>query len=399
MDITIQPRTLRGNLAIIPSKSLAHRYLICAAFADKPTQIVCTQTNRDIEATADCLRALGAAITPTDSGYCILPCNEAPQKTTLNCGESGSTLRFLLPVACAMGVETTFIMDGRLPHRPLSPMWEELERMGAVLSRPTENTILCQGKLRPGDFIIDGGVSSQFITGLLFATTLLPGESTIHIKGKLESKPYLDMTRQAMARFGIDTAGLHICGGTPYRSPSRIQVEGDWSNGAFFVAADALGSELSISGLDQDSIQGDRAILELIPQLKAGFSTISAADIPDLVPILSICAANWHGAVFTDIRRLRLKESDRVASVIAMVDALGGKAEATENTLTIHGTGLRGGTVDAVNDHRIAMSAAIASTVCTEPVTILGAKCVSKSYPQFWEEFRRLGGKYEQYIR
>ena len=399
MDITIQPRTLRGNLAIIPSKSLAHRYLICAAFADKPTQIVCTQTNRDIEATADCLRALGAAITPTDSGYCILPCNEAPQKTTLNCGESGSTLRFLLPVACAMGVETTFIMDGRLPHRPLSPMWEELERMGAVLSRPTENTILCQGKLRPGDFIIDGGVSSQFITGLLFATTLLPGESTIHIKGKLESKPYLDMTRQAMARFGIDTAGLHICGGTPYRSPSRIQVEGDWSNGAFFVAADALGSELSISGLDQDSIQGDRAILELIPQLKAGFSTISAADIPDLVPILSICAANWHGAVFTDIRRLRLKESDRVASVVAMVDALGGKAEATENTLTIHGTGLQGGTVDAVNDHRIAMSAAIASTVCTEPVTILGAKCVSKSYPQFWEEFRRLGGKYEQYIR
>ena len=399
MDITIQPRTLRGNLAIIPSKSLAHRYLICAAFADKPTQIVCTQTNRDIEATADCLRALGAAITPTDSGYCILPCNEAPQKTTLNCGESGSTLRFLLPVACALGVETTFIMDGRLPHRPLSPMWEELERMGAVLSRPTENTILCQGKLRPGDFIIDGGVSSQFITGLLFATTLLPGESTIHIKGKLESKPYLDMTRQAMARFGIDTAGLHICGGTPYRSPSRIQVEGDWSNGAFFVAADALGSELSISGLDQDSIQGDRAILELIPQLKAGFSTISAADIPDLVPILSICAANWHGAVFTDIRRLRLKESDRVASVVAMVDALGGKAEATENTLTIHGTGLQGGTVDAVNDHRIAMSAAIASTVCTEPVTILGAKCVSKSYPQFWEEFRRLGGKYEQYIR
>ena len=399
MDITIQPRTLRGNLAIIPSKSLAHRYLICAAFADKPTQIVCTQTNRDIEATADCLRALGATITPTDSGYCILPCNEPPQKATLNCGESGSTLRFLLPVACALGVETTFILEGRLPQRPLSPMWEELERMGAILSRPTENTILCQGKLRPGDFIINGGVSSQFITGLLFAAALLPGESTIHIRGKLESKPYLDMTRQAMAQFGMDTAGLHICGGTPYRSPSRIQVEGDWSNGAFFVAADALGSELGITELNLDSIQGDRSILELIPQLKAGFPSISAADIPDLVPILSVCAANWHGAVFTDIRRLRLKESDRVASVVAMVEALGGKAEATENTLTIHGTGLRGGTVDAVNDHRIAMSAAIASTVCRESVTILGAECVSKSYPQFWDEFLRLGGKYEQYIR
>ena len=399
MDITIQPRLLQGDLTIIPSKSLAHRYLICAAFADKPTQLLCSQTNRDIEATADCLRALGAGITRTESGYCILPCNTPPQKATLNCGESGSTLRFLLPVACALGVETTFIMEGRLPHRPLSPLWEELERMGCTLSRPTENTILCQGKLRPGDFLIDGGVSSQFITGLLFAAALLPGESTIHIKGKLESKPYLDMTRQAMARFGMDTAGLHICGGTPYRSPSRIQVEGDWSNGAFFVAADALGSELSMQGLNQDSCQGDRAILELIPQLKDGFPSISAADIPDLVPILSICAAHYHGAVFTDIRRLRLKESDRVASVVAMVEALGGKAEATENTLTIHGTGLHGGTVDAVNDHRIAMSAAVASTVCTEAVTILGAECVSKSYPRFWEEFRRLGGNYEQYVR
>jgi 3-phosphoshikimate 1-carboxyvinyltransferase len=160
-----------------------------------------------------------------------------------------------------------------------------------------------------------------------------------------------------------------------------------------------MGSDINIAGLNPDSLQGDRAILDLLPQLKTGFTTIPAADIPDLVPILSICAAAGHGAVFTDIRRLRLKESDRVASVIAMVESLGGRAEATENTLTIHGTGLRGGTVDAMNDHRIAMSAAIASTVCADPVTILGAECVSKSYPQFWDEFLRLGGKYEQYIR
>ena len=399
MDITIQPRALRGDLIIIPSKSLAHRYLICAAFADKPTQMICGQTNRDIEATAECLRSLGADITRSDSGYCILPCNTPPQKATLNCGESGSTLRFLLPVACALGVETTFILEGRLPERPLSPMWEELERMGCTLSRPTKNTILCRGKLQPGEFTIDGGVSSQFITGLLFATALLPGESTIFIKGRLESKPYLDMTQQAMAQFGRDTSDLHITGGTPYHSPGHLQVEGDWSNGAFFVAANTLGSNLNIIGLNPDSIQGDRAISDLLPQLKAGFSSVSAADIPDLVPILSICAAHCHGAVFTDIRRLRLKESDRVASVIAMVESLGGKAEATENTLTIYGTGLLGGTVEAVNDHRIAMSAAIASTVCKKPVTILGAECVSKSYPQFWEEFRRLGGKHEQYIR
>lgn len=399
MDITIQPRTLRGEITIIPSKSLAHRYLICAAFADQPTQIHCSQSNRDIEATADCLRSLGATITATDSGYCIIPCNTPPEKATLNCAESGSTLRFLLPVACALGVETTFMMEGRLPSRPLSPMWEELERMGCTLSRPTENTVLTQGKLRSGDFTIDGGVSSQFITGLLFAAALLDGKSTIHITGKLESKPYLDMTRQAMARFGMDTTDLHIHGGTPYHTPGHLQVEGDWSNGAFFVTANALGSDLSIANLAHDSIQGDRAVAELLPLLKSGFATISAADIPDLVPILSICAAANKGAVFTDIRRLRLKESDRVASVIAMVEALGGKAEATENTLTIYGTGLRGGTVNAMNDHRIAMSAAIASTICTESVTILGAECVSKSYPQFWEEFRRLGGKYEQYLR
>ena len=399
MDITIQPHSLRGDLTIIPSKSLAHRYLICAAFADKPTQIVCTQTNRDIEATADCLRALGAEITRTDSGYCIFPCNVPPQKATLNCGESGSTLRFLLPVACALGVETTFILEGRLPDRPLSPLWEELQRMGCTLTRPTKNTILCRGKLQSGEFTIDGGVSSQFITGLLFAASLLPGESTIFVKGRLESKPYLDMTRQAMSDFGIATPNLCICGGTPYQSPARIQVEGDWSNGSFFSAANSMGSDINIAGLNPDSLQGDRAILDLLPQLKTGFTTIPAADIPDLVPILSICAAAGHGAVFTDIRRLRLKESDRVASVIAMVESLGGRAEATENTLTIHGTGLRGGTVDAMNDHRIAMSAAIASTVCADPVTILGAECVSKSYPQFWDEFLRLGGKYEQYIR
>ena len=395
MDITIQPHSLRGDLTIIPSKSLAHRYLICAAFADGPTQLLCSQTNRDIEATADCLRALGATIIRTDSGYCILPCNIPPQKATLNCGESGSTLRFLLPVACALGVETTFILEGRLPDRPLSPLWEELQRMGCTLTRPTKNTILCRGKLQSGEFTIDGGVSSQFITGLLFAAALIPGESTIFVKGRLESKPYLDMTRQAMARFGMDATGLRVHGGSPYTTPKYLQVEGDWSNGAFFSAATSMGSDINIAGLNPDSIQGDRAILDIFPQLKTGFTTIPAADIPDLVPILSICAAAGHGAVFTDIRRLRLKESDRVASVIAMVESLGGRAEATENTLTIHGTGLRGGTVDAMNDHRIAMSAAIASTVCADPVTILGAECVSKSYPQFWDEFLRLGGNYE----
>lgn len=397
MDITISPRSLRGDITLIPSKSQAHRLLICAAFADKPTQLICPQTNRDIDATADCLRSLGADIIRTDSGYTVFPVTAIPESAELNCRESGSTLRFLLPVAGALGVNATFRMEGRLPQRPLSPLWEEMERMGCSLSRPTENTILCQGKLQPGEFIVDGSVSSQFITGLLFAAALMDGSSAIGITGKLESKPYIDLTLQTLEQFGIKANGLSLSGGH-FRSPGYVTVEGDWSNGAFFLTANALGNELSIHGLNQNSVQGDRAILDLLPMLRTGCPTVSAADIPDLIPILSVCAAANHGAVFTDIRRLRLKESDRVASVIAMLQALGGKAEATENTLTICGTGLSGGTVDSKNDHRIAMSAAIASTVCKEPVTVLGSQCVEKSYPEFWEEFISLGGNYEQYL-
>lgn len=398
MDITIFPGKLRGAVTVIPSKSQAHRALICAAFADRPTTLVCPEVNRDMEATAGCLRALGAGIVRTPQGYQVTPATTIPPTATLPCQDSGSTLRFLLPVAGALGVDATFCLEGRLAQRPLSPLWEEMERMGCRLSRPSENTIFCTGKLRPGTYCIDGGVSSQFITGLLLALSRIPGHSRIHVTGTLESRPYVTMTQQCMADFGLETPELTFFGGAPFRSPGTYQVEGDWSNGAFWLAANALGNPLDVLGLDPNSCQGDRAAATWIPAL-ASRQTISARDIPDLVPILAIVAACNQGAVFTDIRRLRLKESDRVASVMAMVDALGGNAQATENTLTIFGTGLWGGTVDAVNDHRIAMATAIAATVCREPVTILGAECVNKSYPRFFEEFTRLGGQYEQYLR
>ena len=260
--------------------------------------------------------------------------------------------------------------------------------MGCTLSRPTEDTVRCHGKLKSGAYTIDGGVSSQFITGLLFAQALL-GDCSLEVTGKLESKPYVDMTQDALQLF--DAPDFH--------TPSYVTVEGDWSNGAFWLAANALGSDLTVRGLRADSAQGDRAVLKILRLLVHGTPTVSAADIPDLVPILAVCAAVKQGAVFTDIRRLRLKESDRVASVIAMIENLGGKAEADENTLRICGNGLRGGIVDAMNDHRIAMAAAIAATVCKENVTIIGAECVKKSYPAFWEEYARLGGKYELYLR
>ena len=398
MDMIITPKKLSGQITAIPSKSQAHRLLICAAFADAPTMLHCPETNRDMDATAGCLRSLGADIRRTDAGYAVNPVLSLPESAVLNCQDSGSTLRFLLPVAGALGVDTLFQMEGRLPQRPLSPLWEEMERMGCRLSRPTENTIRCQGKLSAGIFTISGGVSSQFITGLLLACALIPGESRIEITGKLESAPYVTMTLEAMKRFGLEVKDFSVTGGEPFRSPGALTVEGDWSNGAFFLAAKALGSDVTVTNLAPDSPQGDRAAAELLPGLEE-FLTIDASDIPDLVPILAVTAACKQGAEFTNIARLRLKESDRVASVIAMLRNLGGKAEADENTMTVYGTGLTGGTVDAKNDHRIAMSAAIAATVCRKPVTILGAECVSKSYPQFFEEYRKLGGSYEQYLR
>lgn len=386
MDITIHPRKLKGTITAIPSKSQAHRMLICAAFADGPTTLICPETSRDIEATAECLRSLGANILRTENTYEIHPVRDIPATATLNCCESGSTLRFLLPVVGALGVKTTIKMEGRLPMRPLSPLWEEMERMGCRLSRPSADTILCEGKLQPGHYSIAGNISSQFVTGLLFAFYLMDSPSTLTITGKLESAPYVEMTKQVLDMFPC------------HHTPGTVTIEGDWSNSAFFLAANALGNDILVHNFSRDSKQGDRAVVHWLPELRKHCS-ISAGDIPDLIPILSVVAACNQGAVFTNIQRLRLKESDRVNAVITMLKSLGGKAEATDDTLTVYGTGLTGGTVNAFNDHRIAMASAIAATVCTKDVIILGCECVNKSYPTFFEEYSRLGGNYEQYLR
>lgn len=398
MDITISPGILSGTVNAIPSKSIAHRMLICAALADTPTQIVCHGTSSDIDATVRCLEALGAKIHATTEGFEVIPIRSLPAVATLPCGESGSTIRFLLPIVGALGVRASFHMEGRLSQRPLSPLWEEMERMGCHLEFQDTDILQCNGKLRPGNYRIPGNVSSQFISGLLMALPLLEENSTLDIIGPLESKPYVDLTLAAMDAFGIHALLPTIPGKQQYCSRGRIEVEGDWSNAAFWITAGALNNPVSIVGLTRDSLQGDRAITDILP-LMNHHAIISAAQIPDLIPILAVFAAVNTGAVFTDIRRLRLKESDRVAAICAMINALGGKATATENTLTIHGTGLKGGIVNSCRDHRIAMAAAIASTVCIQPVTILDAECVNKSYPGFWDDFTRLGGKYEFYLR
>lgn len=398
MDIIIQPGKLSGTIAAIPSKSQAHRLLICAAFSDKPTRLICPDTNRDIEATVDCLNALGTAIHRADWGYHVEPVRTIPNQAELNCCESGSTLRFMLPIVGALGVDATFLMSGRLPQRPLSPLWEEMERMGCSLSRPTDATLCCQGKLQCGAYAISGSVSSQFITGLLFAAALLDGESRIDIIGKLESEPYVVMTQRAMSLFGIDTAEYSVQGGQRFRSPGELIVEGDWSNGAFWLSAKTMGSDLDVTNLSPDSPQGDRAVVHCLNEMESS-PVIDATHTPDLVPVLAIVAGAKKGATFINCARLRLKETDRLATTAAMIRSLGGKAEIDGDRLIVTGTGYRGGIVDAYNDHRIAMSAAVAATACTEPVTILNAHEVKKSYPGFWEDYKKLGGRYEQYLR
>jgi len=394
MDLTVSPSRLKGTVQAIPSKSQAHRFLICAAFADKPTTLHCPQTNEDIQATAACLNALGANIQRVHSGYEVVPILTVPREATLPCGESGSTLRFMLPIAGALGIKATFLMKGRLPQRPLSPLWELMEEKGCTLTRPTADSICCSDQLQPGNYTINGGVSSQFITGLLFALSLLPGESHLEITGKVESRPYIRMTQLALSSFGVQTDSGILGNNFPLRSPGEITVEGDWSNAAFFLAAASMGQAIEVAGLSMHSPQGDRAAAELLSALR-DFVTVDAADIPDLVPILSVVAGFKNGAIFTNIGRLRLKESDRVATVAAMLQQLGANTVITEDTLTVYPGQYRSCTIDAAGDHRIAMAAAIAATVADGPVTILGAQCVSKSYPSFWTEFGKLGGLYE----
>ena len=382
---------ISGTVAAIASKSAAHRLYICAALADSPTEITCQSTSRDIEATRACLAAMAR-------GEALLPC-----------GESGSTLRFLLPVAAALGLEVDFKMEGRLPDRPLAPLDQQLTAHGVRLSRPCHDLLHVSGRLEPGDYVLPGNVSSQYISGLLFALPLLQGTSTLTITGKIESAPYIAMTLDALKQFGVQPEcrdHVYTIAPTAYRSPGTAVVEGDWSNAAFWLCAGALAGPVTVTGLDPDSLQGDKEVFEILrrfgaktEQTGSSFTVspgslhaidIDAAAIPDLVPVLSVVAAAAEGTTrITNAQRLRIKESDRIKTVLAMLTALGAEAEEREDGLVIHGgKALTGGTVDSSNDHRIAMAAAVAATLCK--VTVERAEAVSKSYPRFWEDFEKM---------
>ncbi len=414
MNLRLFPSAPTGTLRAIPSKSMAHRLLICAAFADKETKIHCREINEDIRATVDCLGALGASIDYDAGEFTVHPLSSPVHRPLLPCGESGSTLRFLLPIAAMLGVNASFEMKGRLPLRPLSPLREELERCGITLSPQDSNPLFCQGKLTETNFSVAGSVSSQFISGLLLSLAISGNGGTLTVQGQLESAPYVAMTVTALSLFGViitkHEATYIVPAHQGLRSPSSIITEGDWSAAAFPLCMGAVGKHpVSVSGLDLSSLQGDREIIDLLRRFGAvvleegdrvtvspaplrGIE-IDASQIPDLVPVLAAVASVAEGqTVIYGASRLRWKESDRLSSSCSLLTELGGKVTVTEDGLIIQGVpALRGGTVSSYGDHRIAMSAAVASLVCRESVTVKNAHVTAKSYPVFWEDMKTIG--------
>ena len=412
MTVTIQPGAISGTIRAIPSKSAAHRLLICAALADKPTHVFCEKESQDIAATVRCLQSLGASIWQEGGAYRVVPIQreKIPQPCTLDCGESGSTLRFLVPVVCALGVTATFKMAGRLAQRPMEPLATQLREHGCTIThKPEEDRMEVSGQLTPGTFTIPGNVSSQFITGLLFALPLLAEKSTLVVEGELESKDYVDMTLSALQTFGVtppQAGGAWTISPAVFQSPGTLQVEGDWSNAAPWLCMGVLGGTgITVEGMDPNSLQGDKGVCQVLARMGGQISGISAKpgtlaptlidarNIPDLVPVLSAVAAAIPGETqVTGAARLRLKESDRLTTTAQTLNALGGDVEETPEGLIIRGKArLTGGTVDAQGDHRIVMLAAVASVVCEGPVTITGAEAIRKSYPTFWDDLRALG--------
>ncbi|WP_312938531.1 3-phosphoshikimate 1-carboxyvinyltransferase [Oscillibacter sp.] len=402
MDMRINPALLRGKVTPPPSKSMAHRLLISAALAEGTSVIHNVALSQDIEATLRCVEALGCSWDQTEPACirihgrsAIAPTDDIPH---FDCGESGSTLRFFIPIALAMTGCGTFTGRGRLMERPQTPYFDLFDEKG--IAHSMENGVLTvRGTLKSGEYRLPGDVSSQFFTGLLFALPLLKEDSVIVSSTEPESADYIAMTVEALR-----AAGIRVLSQPAQRrwtvSSGRFHsfnatVEADWSQAAFWYAANVLGSTLRLEGLDPKSSQGDRVAAEYAAQLsQPGDVEIDVSGCPDLVPPLAVMAAARQGICrFTNAARLRLKESDRLKTTAAMLRALGGSAEEAADSLTVRGVSrLSGGTVDGAGDHRIVMAAAIAATRCAGSVTILGAEAVNKSYPSFFEDYLALGG-------
>ncbi|MGN0479791.1 MAG: 3-phosphoshikimate 1-carboxyvinyltransferase [Hominenteromicrobium sp.] len=418
-EVTYRPARTAGSVRIPPSKSAAHRALLCAALSGAPCTVSPIDTSADMYATLAGIRAMGVQADFAEGAVRLAP-GEAPKTAvTVDCGESGSTLRFLIPIFAALGIEAAFIGHGRLPQRPIGVYAELLPQHGVSVETAGGLPLRIRGRLTGGDFRLPGNISSQFITGLLLALPLLEGDSTITLTTPLESKGYVDLTIGVLRDFGIAVqetdAGWAVPGGQRYRADAYT-VEGDWSQAAFFLSAAAVGGgPVALSGLRTDSLQGDKACVELWrrfglelserdgvltavnPHLNAPFRSlrgisVDASQIPDMVPALAVTAAFAEGeTVIYNAARLHLKESDRLLAMEAALGNLGADIRATEDGLVIRGKPhLTGGRAEGQNDHRIPMALAAAGCDCT--VTVTDAESIRKSYPGFYRDFEAIGG-------
>ncbi len=419
--VKLSPSQLSGTVQAPPSKSYAHRAVISAFLSGEKCKIGNLRLSADISATLDCIKQLGAEWTYDEKKKiaAIAPRNKEKSKPLLDCGESGSTLRFFIPIAMAMNDEVSFTGHGRLMERPLEPYFEIFKKK-KIKYKLKKGVLTVLGRLTAGTYEIDGTVSSQFITGLLFALPLLEGDSEIKIIGTLTSRAYIDITLDVMNKFGIEIknenySSFIIKGSQKYKAKSYT-VEGDFSQAAFWLVAGALGCKISCSGLDENSLQGDKKIIEIIkktgavvkrigkhtlsaqPTAKMHGITVDADPIPDLVPILAVLLSFCKGkSRIENAGRLRIKESDRLAAITAELRKMGAGITEGEDFLEIQGKQILGGAeVSAWNDHRIAMALAVAACRCEGEVLIDGAKkAVTKSYPDFFEDYQSLGGVVE----
>ncbi|MGN0451943.1 MAG: 3-phosphoshikimate 1-carboxyvinyltransferase [Acutalibacteraceae bacterium] len=395
MVVNINKSKAYGRVSAPPSKSMAHRYLICGALSPE-SEIKGVGFSEDIKATLSCLASLGANVEIKGDTVKIggIDIDKGIKSDKLFCNESGSTLRFLIPLCLLFGKEITLSGSERLMQRSLS-VYADICAAAGLEFKQNADSVTVMGRLKAGKYSVRGDVSSQFISGLMFALPLLPNDSIIDITGALESGSYLGMTVKALADFGVrisrtDEHTIYIKGNQTYK-PRSLTVEGDYSNAAFFEALNAVGGNVAVSGLSKASCQGDAVYKKLLGKIVRGTPQIDISDCPDLGPVLMAAAAANNGAHFTGTRRLKIKESDRGAAMAEELLKFGCHTEINDNDITVHGCTLNTPELplNGHNDHRIVMSLAVLCTITGG--RIYGAEAVSKSFPDFFERFSSLG--------
>ncbi|MFL0168450.1 3-phosphoshikimate 1-carboxyvinyltransferase [Candidatus Clostridium helianthi] len=429
-NLKIYPGKLSGEVKIPPSKSMAHRAVICAALGDGVSKVTNIDYSDDIIATIEAMSSLGAKITKKEDYLEVyginspenIKANSVKEQRTIDCNESGSTLRFLVPIAALFDGVNRFVGRGNLGKRPLDTYYKIFDKQGIKYSyKDGILDLTTEGKLKAGEFKMEGNISSQFITGLLFTLPLLDGDSKIVITTEMESKGYIDLTLRAIKDFGVEIINNNyeefiIKGNQIYKSID-YRVEGDYSQAAFFFCADALSSNIVLNDLKLDSLQGDKEVIDILQRMGLKLNNkdngligsaslglkstiIDGSQCPDIIPVVSLVAALSEGTTeIINAGRLRIKECDRLAAVTSELNKLGAKIIEKEEGLIIEGVKELKGNVEVWShkDHRIAMTMAIASTMCKEPIILKDYECVSKSYPQFWDDFKNLGGVFDEW--